>query len=163
MAADSWDPTQYERFAAERAQPFHDLAAMLDPLDGRGRGRVVDLGCGSGELTATLAERLRAGDVLGLDNSAAMLQRAAAHAGDQTRFAAVDIGTWTSTGDVDVVVANASLQWVPDHAGVLARWTRALSPGGQLAVQVPANHDHPSHLVATEVAASDEFAGRRPR
>ena len=158
MAADPWDPTQYERFAAERAQPFHDLTTLLDPLDGRGRRRVVDLGCGTGELTATLADRLQADEVLGLDNSAAMLERAAAHAGDRVRFAAADIGTWSSPGDVDVVVANASLQWMPDHAGVLARWTRALSPGGQLAVQVPANHDHPSHLVATEVAASDEFA-----
>lgn len=157
MATDTWDPTQYAKFAAERAQPFHDLVALVDRCRETSPRRVVDLGCGSGELTATLAERLRAGGVLGLDNSAAMLERAAAHTGDQTRFASADIGTWTSPGDVDIVVANASLQWVPDHPAVLARWTAALAPGGQLAVQVPANHDHASHLVAAEVAAGPEF------
>lgn len=157
MATDTWDPTQYAQFAAERAQPFHDLVALADPCRDTGGRRVVDLGCGSGELTATLADRLQADQVLGLDNSAAMLDRAAAHANDRTRFASGDIGTWTSTGDIAVVIANASLQWVPDHAAVLARWTAALAPGGQLAVQVPANHDHPSQLVAAEVAAGPEF------
>ena len=77
---------------------------------------------------------------------------------DGVTFALGDIGDWTSNGDHDLVFANASLQWVPDHAAVLARWSAALATGGQLAVQVPANADHPSHLVAAEVGHAEPFA-----
>ena len=55
------------------------------------------------------------------------------------------------------IIANASLQWVPDHPGVLARWWAALAPGGQLAVQVPANADHAAHRIANQVAATEPF------
>jgi len=82
---------------------------------------LVDLGCGSGELTAALAEHLGATRAVGIDSSAAMLERAAAQASDTVRFQTGDISTWTGS-DVDVIVANASLQWVPDHASVLERW-----------------------------------------
>ena len=147
---DQWDPEVYERFKAERDRPAHDLYAPLGPTPG---GRAVDLGCGPGHLTAALAERLDAAEVVGIDSSPAMLARAAAHADDRTRFELGDLASW---GDprhpVDVIAASASLHWVPDHPTVLARWTAALRPGGQLAVQVPANADHPSHLVAAEVA-----------
>lgn len=153
---DQWDPEVYERFKAERDRPAHDLYALLDPTPG---GRAVDLGCGPGHLTAALAERLDAAEVVGIDSSPAMLARAAAHADDRTRFELGDLASW---GDprhpVDVIAASASLHWVPDHPTVLARWTAALRPGGQLAVQVPANADHPSHLVAAEVANEARFA-----
>lgn len=157
MANDEqWDPEVYERFKAERDRPAHDLYALLSPAPG---GRAVDLGCGAGHLTAALAVHLDAAEVVGIDSSAAMLARAEAHASDRIRFASGDLATWGDPDDpVDVVAANASLQWVPDHAGVLARWTAALRPGGQLAVQVPANADHASHLVAAEVAAEPRFA-----
>jgi len=150
-----WDPGQYERFAAERAQPFWDLAALVEA---RRIGRAVDLGCGTGELTAGLADRLGIGELVGVDSSPAMLEQAAAHAGHGVRFEEGDLASWTSPGDHDLVFANASLQWVPDHPAVLVRWWAALRPGGQLAVQVPANADHPSHRVAADVAASDPFA-----
>jgi len=146
----SWDPDQYHRFAAERRQPFDDLRALVR---GRGQTRVVDLGCGSGELTRELHDGLGATATLGIDSSAAMLEQAAALAGDGVRFEPGDIAGWTSDGDVDLVFANASMQWVPDHDEVLARWCAALTPGGELAVQVPANADHPSHTVARAVAA----------
>src|SRR5690606_269773 len=135
MANDEqWDPEVYERFKAERDRPAHDLYALLSPAPG---GRAVDLGCGAGHLTAALAVHLDAAEVVGLDPAASMLARAEAHASDRIRFACGDLATWGDPDDpVDVVAANASLQWVPDHAGVLARWTAALRPGGQLAVQV---------------------------
>lgn len=156
MTTADWNPEQYHRFQDERSRPFHDLLAMVR-VD-RPMRRVVDLGCGSGELTALVAERTAAADCRGLDNSPAMLAAAAAHARPGLRFEDGDLATWTSAGDHDLVIANASLQWVPDHADVLARWTRALAPGGQLAVQVPSNADQPSHLVATEVASRAHFA-----
>jgi len=151
---DSWDPEQYERFAAERAQPFWDLVALIEPAALR---RAVDLGCGTGELTAQMAERLDTGELTGIDSSAAMLERAAHHARQGLAFVDGDVATWTSDADVDLVFANAIMQWVPDHAAVMSRWWAALAPRGQLAVQVPANADHPSHTVAGEVAGSEPF------
>jgi trans-aconitate 2-methyltransferase len=158
--ADAWTPSQYNRFAAQREQPFWDLAGLLEPVD---RPTLVDLGCGDGRLTAALHTRLRSASTLGLDSSAAMLADAAAHAGDGVTFAEADIASVTPD-PVDIVFANAALQWVPDHPAVLARWTAGLVPGGQLAVQVPANNDHPSHTVSVEVAAesTDLFAAPPP-
>ncbi len=150
----TWDPAQYRRFAAERSQPFWDLADLVE-TDAPIR-RAVDLGCGSGELTVELRQRLQIGELIGIDSSEAMLADAPADRG--VTFAQGDITGWTSDGDQDLVFANASLQWVPDHPAVLARWAGGLGDGGQLAVQVPANADHASHLVAAEVGASEPFA-----
>ncbi len=159
--ADGWDPEQYHRFERERSQAFFDLLDLIEPAPG---GTAVDLGCGSGELTVAAAQRLRVATMTGVDTSPAMLARAAEVAGERRAAAGAevhvrhgDIGSWTGDGDHDVVLANASLQWVPDHPAVLARWAAALAPGGRLAVQVPFNPHQPSHAVATEVAASDEL------
>jgi trans-aconitate 2-methyltransferase len=153
--ADQWNPEQYRKFADERARPFHDLLAMICPSH---FDRAIDLGCGTGELTALAAETLKITHTLGLDNSASMLTEAGKLARPGLDFADGDLAQWTSSGDIDLVVANASLQWVPDHVAVLHRWTAALRLGGQLAVQVPANFDHASHLTAVEVASRPEFA-----
>ena len=158
-----WNPEQYRKFAAERAQPFHDLLALVQPATFR---RAVDLGCGPGELTAAAAATLRTQDMVGIDNSPAMVAAAVAHLTEGVRFVDGDIARWTSAGDIDLVMASASLQWIPDHAAVLARWSKALAPGGQLAVQVPANAYMPSHRVADELARSsrylDAFGGNPP-
>ncbi len=154
---DAWDPRQYERFAAERSHPFYDLVALMQPLGNAG-GRLVDLGCGQGNLTAELPALLGAAEVLGVDNSPAMLADSAAFASAAVRFAEGDIATWWDPGRWDVVFANAALQWVPDHRAVLARWSDLLRPGGQLAVQVPANSDHQSHVLIGELAAEEPFA-----
>lgn len=153
---DTWDPAQYHRFRDERSRPFHDL---LDLVENDAVERMVDLGCGSGELTAMAADRLGASDVLGLDTSEAMLAEAAAHERPGLRFWRGDISRF-GAGDepVDLVLSNAALQWVPDHPAVLAAWSAALRPGGQLAVQLPANADHPSHTVVNEVARESPFA-----
>ena len=155
MPVDAWSPDQYEKFAAERSQPFFDLLSMVEPVAG---GRVVDLGCGTGALTARLHEHVGAASTVGIDNSEAMLADAAGHAVDGLRFELGDIGGFdAASGDYDVVFSNAALHWVPDHGRVLAQWASALRPGGQLAVQVPANADHPSHYVAAEVALESPF------
>ena len=151
---DAWNPDQYHRFREQRRAPFFDLLNLVQP----GVGRVVDLGCGSGELTALLAERTGATDTVGIDRSAAMLTEAQAHERPGLRFEEGDLAKWGDPADpVDLVFANAALQWVPDHAAVLERWAGALRPGGQLAVQVPANVDHPSHRLSAEVATEEPF------
>jgi trans-aconitate 2-methyltransferase len=145
---DTWQPAQYERFADERSAPFFDLAALVGRVDG---GRLVDLGCGTGSLTARLPDLVGVTEVLGVDRSPAMLEQAVTHQSRQVRFAPGDLATFHEPGAWDVVLANASLHWVPDHADVLARWRASLRADGWLAVQVPANADHPAHQVATEV------------
>lgn len=150
---DTWDPERYARFAAERAQPFQDLLAMVRPVPG---GRVVDLGCGSGEPTAELHRRLGAAETVGLDSSPAMLERARPLQGGGLRFEPGDIADF-GDGGWDVVFSNAALQWVPGHEALFGRLVAALAGGGQLAVQMPANYDHPSHVVAGELAAEEPF------
>jgi trans-aconitate 2-methyltransferase len=161
MAPVDWDPGQYRKFAAERSKPFWDLVGLI--ATDRPLARAVDLGCGDGALTAEAAERLGVGDMVGIDDSPAMLADAAQYARPGVRFELGDIGAWgvaaAGTGDAhDLVLANASLHWVPDHPRVLARWAAALAPHGQLAVQVPTNADHLSHLLAAEVAETEPFA-----
>jgi trans-aconitate 2-methyltransferase len=152
--ASDWNPEQYRKFDAERSAPFWELVDLIEPTH---IARMIDLGCGDGELTSAVAARLGARDAIGLDSSPAMLDRASDRAADGLRFERGDLAAWTSDHDHDLVLANASLQWVPDHEMVLARWTDALAPGGQLAVQVPANGTHASHVVANEVGATEPF------
>ncbi len=153
--ADVWNPERYGKFRAERAAPFLDLLALVEPVPAP---RTVDLGCGTGELTRLAHERLGARETLGVDSSPAMLERAAAHAGGGLAFAQGDLATFEGAG-FDVVLSNAAIHWVPDHERLLARLAALLAPGGQLAVQAPANDHPPSHAVAREVAREPEFAG----
>jgi trans-aconitate 2-methyltransferase len=154
----SWDPRQYLRHAGERARPFADLLARVDAGAPRG---VVDLGCGEGALTASLAQRWPGAQVTGVDSSPAMLAAAAQHAvPGRVSFVAGDVRDWAADGPVDVVVSNAVLHWVPGPADLLGRWAGALSPGGWLAVQVPGNFRAPTHTLLTELCRSAEWAGR---
>jgi len=119
---------------------------------------VLDLGCGTGALTAELHRELGAHETLGIDSSEAMLRRARSIHAPGLRFENCDIAGYESAVPFDVVFSNAALQWVPDHPLLLARITQLVAPGGELAVQMPANFDHPSHTLATEVAREPEFA-----
>ena len=152
--SDTWNPAQYERFRNERSQPFFDLLALVEA---RPAMRVVDLGCGTGELTRLLHQTLNASQTLGLDSSAAMLAKSQGFAIDGLRFEQRDIGEFTAEGGFDLIFSNAALHWLQDHQSLLARLTAALKPGGQLAVQVPANDDHPTHVVAAELARQSPF------
>lgn len=155
VTASPWDPAQYERFKAERAQPFHDLLALVRPRAGL---NAVDLGCGTGELTRHLHRQLHAAATLGFDSSASMLAQAAAFAEPGLRFEQGDIAAFAPAQPLELVFSNAALQWLPDHPQLLARIAAFVAPGGQLAVQVPANHDHPSQTVARELAREAPFA-----
>ncbi|MGI8925534.1 MAG: methyltransferase domain-containing protein [Tepidiformaceae bacterium] len=150
----AWDPAQYERFRDERTQPFRDLLALVRPIPG---GRAVDLGCGTGELTRLLHERVQARATIGIDNSETMLAKSEAHAGDGVTFRFGTILRFAPRRPFDLVFSNAALQWVPGHEKLFERLTAGLAEGGQLAVQMPANHDHPSHAVAFALAAEEPF------
>ncbi len=149
-----WDPAQYLRFADERLRPALDLLARV-PLDAP--ARVVDLGCGAGNVTAVLVQRFPQAEIVGVDASSAMLEKARAHV-PQCRFEQSDFFQWQPAASPDLIYSNAALQWVGRHQMLFPRLLSFLAPGGVLAVQMPAMHDQPLRSVAREIAASDDWA-----
>jgi trans-aconitate 2-methyltransferase len=150
-----WDPATYLQFADERARPFADLVAQVRTDEPT---QVVDLGCGPGQLTASLADRWPGATVLGLDSSPEMVERAGAYAGARVSFAVRDLRDWWPAEPVDVILSNATLQWVPGHRDLLPRLVAALAPGGWLAFQVPGNFAEPSHVLLDRLADDPRFA-----
>ncbi|MFC6090576.1 trans-aconitate 2-methyltransferase [Saccharothrix lopnurensis] len=140
-----WDPARYLAFADHRSRPFRELVARVGATSPR---RVVDLGCGPGNLTLELAERWPSAVVEALDSSPEMVAEARAR-GVDARVA--DVASWEPGPDVDVVVTNAVLQWVPGHEELLRGWVRALPSGAWLAVQVPGNFAAPSHRLVRDL------------
>jgi trans-aconitate 2-methyltransferase len=150
-----WDPATYLQFDDERSRPFLDLTARVDmPAP----ATVVDLGCGPGRLTAGLGQRWPAACVVGIDSSAAMIEAAGQYSSDRVHFRLGDLADWRPDRPVDVIVSNATLQWVPGHRDLLPGLVAALSPGGELAFQVPGNFGEPSHVLLHELAADPRFA-----
>ncbi|GAA2949649.1 trans-aconitate 2-methyltransferase [Streptomyces enissocaesilis] len=161
----TWDPDQYLRHAGHRTRPFLDLLARVGPGPdagpGAGTGRIADLGCGAGDVTALLAARRPAARVTGYDNSPQMLERARRHTGPRLDFVHADAATWEpGTGTYDLIVSNALLQWVPDHADRFPVWLDALTPGGTFAFQVPGNFTAPSHTILAALRASPRWRSR---
>lgn len=151
-----WSAGQYLRFADERTRPVRDLLAAVPTPAVK---RAVDLGCGPGNSTEALLARFPGAAVEGVDLSADMLREARARL-PAVRFERVDVAAWDRPGPWDVILSNAVLQWVPDHATLLPRLAGLLAPGGSLAFQVPDNADEPSHVLMREVAAAGPWAGK---
>jgi trans-aconitate 2-methyltransferase len=143
-----WDSRLYLKFESDRTRPPRDLLAQV-PL-ARARN-VVDLGCGPGNSTELLAKRFPDARVIGLDSSPDMLQRARERL-PALEFVQADVAQWQPEPDTDLLFANATFQWVPDHPAVLMRLLQALPPGGVLAVQMPDNKTEPTHTLMAEVA-----------
>lgn len=150
-----WDPAIYSRYAGERGRPYLDLLARIGADSPR---RVVDLGCGPGNLTALLLQRWPAAVVEGIDSSPEMIAEAGGVTGVQ--FRVEDVTDWQMPTDADVVVSNATLQWVPTHRRLLRSWASALSAGGWLAFQVPGNFGSPSHQLMRALASSPRWRER---
>lgn len=147
-----WDPNQYHIFQEQRSAPFYDLLALVAV---RPNLKVIDLGCGTGELTRQLADKLSGSDVTGLDASPQMLEKAASYSGAGLRFLPGDQSHLT--GDWDLIFSNAALQWSEKHEQLIPSLYRRLKPGGQIAVQVPSNHNHISHQIIRETAGEQPF------
>jgi trans-aconitate 2-methyltransferase len=154
----TWDPAQYRRYADERSRPFFELVGRVGAERPR---RVADLGCGDGALTATLTARWPDAAVEGVDRSPEMIAGAKPRAvPGRLRFVLGDVRDWRPDAPVDVVVSNATLQWVPEHAGLIARWAEALPSGGWLAFQVPGSDRAPSHAILDELRAAPRWRDR---
>ncbi|WP_433603114.1 trans-aconitate 2-methyltransferase [Nocardia sp. CA-135953] len=149
-----WDPEKYLAFDDHRSRPFFELLDRIGAEDPR---RVVDLGCGPGHLTASLAERWPGAVVEASDSSPEMVA-AARSLGIDAQLGTVQ--DWRPTPNTDVVISNAVLHWVPTHTTLLPQWVAALPAGAWLAFQVPGNFDAPSHLAIRELAGRDEWRDR---
>jgi len=150
----TWDPDRYLAYADERGRPFVELLARVDADP----ATVVDLGCGPGNLTALLVERWPGARVVGLDSSAEMIEKARATT-PAVDFRVADLRDWATGADqVDVLVSNATLQWVPGHVELLPDLVARVKAGGWLAFQVPGNFEEPSHTIRAELAAQAPYA-----
>lgn len=152
----TWSAGLYSNFEQQRTRPVRDLVAAIPATRVR---TAVDLGCGPGNSTEVLLARYPEAAVTGLDSSADMLQAARARL-PAVEFVPGDIATWRPADAVDVVLANASLQWLPDHAALYPRLLSYVAPGGALAVQTPDNEREPAHLLMREVADGGPWATR---
>jgi len=147
-----WNPEVYLTYADHRGRPFADLTSRIGAREPR---RVVDLGCGPGNQTETLSVRWPGAAVEAIDSSPEMVAAA------RERGVAAEVGDvrdWTPAPDTDVVVSNATLQWIPEHPQLVTRWAGQLAPGSWIAFQVPGNFDAPSHRAVSELAASPQWS-----
>jgi trans-aconitate 2-methyltransferase len=147
-----WEPDVYLAFADQRARPFYDLLSRVGAQQPR---RVVDLGCGAGNLTLQLARRWPDAVVEALDSSPEMVAAARERGVDA---AAGDLRTWTPQPDTDVILSNAALHWVPEHGELIVRWAGQLAVGAWIAVQMPGNFETPSHSSVRAVARREPYA-----
>lgn len=152
----TWSAQQYARFEDERTRPVRDLVAAIPRDEAR---TAIDLGCGPGNSTEVLAARYPEATVRGLDSSADMIRAARERLAD-IEFELADIADWRAPAPVDIILANASLQWLPDHALLYPHLVAQLSKGGCLAVQTPDNLAEPAHRIARDVAARGPWSGK---
>ena len=137
----AWDPAQYLKWSDHRLRPAIDLVQRVPLSD---PARVVDLGCGTGNVTALLRARWPDARMTGVDGSPAMLERACA-SDPRVYWQHADVATWTPPAPVDVLFSNATLHWLDDHAALFPRLLSTVAPAGALAVQMPRNFGEPSH------------------
>jgi trans-aconitate 2-methyltransferase len=150
----TWDPERYLTYADERGRPFVELLARVGAEAPR---RAVDLGCGPGNLTTLLAQRWPGARITGVDSSPEMVA-AARRLDTGIDFEVADLRDWLAGAEpVDVLVSNATLQWIPEHLDLLPALVDAVAPGGWLAFQVPGNFDEPSHTIRRDLADEEQW------
>ena len=152
----SWSARQYSSFEKERTRPVRDLLSAVETTRVK---RAIDLGCGPGNSTELLVDRFPTAEVSGLDSSADMIEAARKRL-PGLRFDLGGIATWDAAGPFDVILANAVLQWLPDHEALMPRLIGKLADGGALAVQMPDNLEEPAHRLMRQVAAAGPWASR---
>lgn len=155
-----WNSKQYLKFKRERTQPSIDLAARIDLAS---PARVIDIGCGPGNSTAVVKNRFPDAEIIGVDYSENMLERARRdNPGIEFKQLDASKEDWKLNGRYDVVFSNACIQWVPDHEKLLPRMMGILNEGGKMAVQVPMNYDEPIHKIIGGISSSEKWRDKFP-
>lgn len=152
---DTWNPAQYEKFQRERELPGLDLIAGITPAH---FPRGIDLGCGTGALTERVQKELGISEMLGVDNSESMLNQARLLQTESLKFETLKIEDFSAVDNYDLVFSNAAVQWCENHAAILASIVNSLRTGGQLAIQMPANHDYATHRLADQLASEAPYS-----
>jgi trans-aconitate 2-methyltransferase len=151
-----WSAKQYSKFETERNRPILDLLAHIPTATVK---TAADIGCGPGNSTELLRDKYPDALLTGMDSSPDMITAARKRL-PGIRFEIADISTWEEKGPFDIILANAALQWVPDHANLFPALISKLSPGGSLAVQMPDNFEEPSHFLMREIAAGGAWKNK---
>jgi trans-aconitate 2-methyltransferase len=155
MTTMQWDPAQYLTFGDHRLRPFIEL---MNRVGAAGPANIVDLGCGPGNATVLLTERWPEASVVGVDNSVEMIADAKPREiPGRLRFALGDAYSVASASPIDVLISNATLQWVPGHLQEFPRYVEMLSSDGWFAFQVPGMRLSPSHSFIYDLAASPRW------
>ena len=153
----AWNPEVYDQFKNERSAPFFDL---LNLVEKRPDLSVIDLGCGTGELTSQLLDYLEDSKIIGIDSSAEMLEKAKHFETSRLTFAKRSIEDQLNLNDTfDLIISNAAIQWCNEHKELFPRIISKIKQGGQLAVQIPSNHEFIVHRLLGEVADRETYKG----
>jgi trans-aconitate 2-methyltransferase len=151
----AWNPDSYNKFKSDRFTPFYDLLALINVKEGMD---VIDLGCGTGELTRKLADSLPDSTVLGIDSSLEMLRESKIFENNQVSFQCKSIEEQIGADKKwDLVFSNAAIQWVENHETLLPKIISSVRAKGQLAIQIPAQHHNISNKILSELADEEPF------
>lgn len=157
MSTDSWNPSQYEKFKKERSQPFYDLLSLVKAMPSP---TMIDLGCGTGELTAHAHQQLKAQSTLGIDSSSQMLAECKKFESKTLSFKNENIRDWNPQETFDIVISNAALQWCEGHDTLFNKIKNSLRPHGQMAIQMPYNFDYPTHILAKTMSHEEPWKAK---
>ena len=152
----TWSAAQYVKFEQERTRPVHDLVARIPNSEVLS---AADIGCGPGNSTEVLRELNPQARIVGLDSSTDMIEAARRRLPD-VAFEVADIREWRPKEPLDVILANAVFQWIPDHETLFPTLIAKLKAGGALAAQMPDNLDEPSHRLMSELASGGPWAAK---
>jgi len=151
----AWNPATYNKFKSERFAPFYDLLKLVNV---KPELQVIDLGCGSGELTRKLADALPLSRILGIDSSQEMLKESGIFENERVRFACISIEEQLKLDTkYDLVFSNAAIQWVEDHESLLLQIISSIKTGGQLLIQIPDQKQNSSNKLLNELADKEPF------
>ena len=152
----SWSAAQYVKFEEERTRPVRDLVQRIPLIRA---ASAADIGCGPGNSTEVLCARYPEARIVGVDSSPNMIEAARKRLPD-IAFEVAEIREWRLREPLDVILANAVLQWIPGHETLLPALIAKLKPGGALAAQMPDNLEEPSHRLMGEIAAEGPWAAK---
>ena len=154
MPSSTWSPATYQRFADERSRSFSELVSRIDGEP----DLIVDLGCGPGHLTPVLRARWPKARIVGVDSSPEMVATAREeHSGSGVEYVEADLRVWRSAVEPDLLISNATFQWLPGHLALLPELADLVAPVGTFAFSVPANFMEPSHVLLRGLAAEEPY------
>lgn len=151
----TWNPNTYNQFKAERYAPFYDVLSLIEIKPNL---KVIDLGCGTGELTNMLAQKLANVSIIGVDSSLEMLEEAKAFANNSLSFKQNSIEEQIATNQKwDLIFSNAAIQWVDNHKELFPRIISLLNPNGQLAIQMPSQTENALNQLLDELVQEQPY------